>query len=859
MGEHEEHESVVEEVQGAEEREWGVAVEGLRAEERQKRRSALTDLETKLRNTSDNLLPAAFNALHSSLTTCLADETESCRQLTINILSEMLARLPPSDYILTYVVPAIKNRITSTPPESSEELRHALIKLLNSVIVRYGHSETVFLVPFFDDLVEILVKAASDDCPDVKKETCETVANMANAAPKDFHMRSETLCMAILAVFQHRHFKVRVAAVQCIGTIVMNGNEKCFESSVLPMAMKLFDECNPVRLQVTKEVGNWMLNYRERYSYWQYMIPLILTSLCDFIPDIQKEANSIWDSVGIQYMKENEEDLNDQTDTEKPKHYPPVPRPNLGCRTLVMKNMGKILPAISKELDGWQTDAQLRSAQVLCSLILNAEAKNVQYGTNITNCLTEGVKNDDPRVVAEIQRAAELFGYFVGPHVWWNLLICDLDTWQCLVILTSVIKSTPVEQLRVKYLNRIFKELTQPRLRQIQKPKYQMNILNVCEAVMNVCGVYCQCVSQEMFDIIFVIHSVPATTDIEHHALCLIEKLRETIKFGSNIEDLYCHYIRHLLANITSSICFWTLITVDRCILNTILIHTGPAIGLHLHYISPLLSEALSLKGIDPEVKLELFTTLCSVLLRRDEHFRLAEPDKLTAFLNVILRDVILPNLSWNVGQSAEALRTAAVCCLCAILQDNESVSTIDGDVKFDKCIQQVEIFSDVETLQNDIDLLLPNLLGLTGDNSKNTRLYSLRAIRSLVILAKKRNCFSVDHLHQTYSAVISRLDDCNDKVRLFAVETLCTLFMARPESYDVSTNDSHIEAVYNAMLIHLDDPDTTFQDFVLDALKKLCVVHPKMLKGKVDISSKVYKNTKALEHLDKHLESLSI
>lgn len=57
----------------------------------------------------------------------------------------------------------------------------------------------------------------------------------------------------------------------------MNGNEKCFESSVLPMAMKLFDECNPVRLQVTKEVGNWMLNYRERYSYWQFMIPVILT------------------------------------------------------------------------------------------------------------------------------------------------------------------------------------------------------------------------------------------------------------------------------------------------------------------------------------------------------------------------------------------------------------------------------------------------------------------------------------------------------------------------------------------------------------------------------------------------------
>jgi hypothetical protein len=71
--------------------------------------------------------------------------------------------------------------------------------------------------------------------------------------------------------------------------------------------------------------------------------------------------------------------------------------------------------------------------------------------------------------------------------------------------------------------------------------------------------------------------------------------------------------------------------------------------------------------------------------------------------------------------------------------------------------------------------------------------------------------CFSLFAL-----AVISRMDDSNDKVRLFAVETLCTLFLARPESYDVNTHDTHIDAVYNAMLIHLDDPDANFQDFVL-------------------------------------------
>lgn len=72
-----------------------------------------------------------------------------------------------------------------------------------------------------------------------------------------------------------------------------------------------------------------------------------------------------------------------------------------------------------------------------------------------------------------------------------------------------------------------------------------------------------------------------------------------------------------------------------------------------------------------------------------------------------------------------------------------------------------------------------------------------------------------------SYSAILARLDDGNDKVRLFAVETLCTLFMARPESYDADAHNGHIENLYNAMLLHLDDPDPNFQDFVLGKYSK--------------------------------------
>lgn len=66
--------------------------------------------------------------------------------------------------------------------------------------------------------------------------------------------------------------------------------------------------------------------------------------------DVRETATKLWDDIGLQYMEENEEDLKKKTDFLKdvPTHYPDVKRPNLGCRTLVQCNIGKIVPAIGR-------------------------------------------------------------------------------------------------------------------------------------------------------------------------------------------------------------------------------------------------------------------------------------------------------------------------------------------------------------------------------------------------------------------------------------------------------------------------------------------------------------------------------
>lgn len=59
--------------------------------------------------------------------------------------------------------------------------------------------------------------------------------------------------------------------------------------------------------------------------------------------------------------------------------------------------------------------------------------------------------------------------------------------------------------------------------------------------------------------------------------------------------------------------------------------------GSQLHLIAPLLKECLATPKVDPEVKLKVFTTLSTVLLKRDVNFSKCENDKLEAFLNVVI------------------------------------------------------------------------------------------------------------------------------------------------------------------------------------------------------------------------------
>ncbi|XP_068631779.1 dynein axonemal assembly factor 5 [Battus philenor] len=834
----------------------------LQSESKIARKNAFMKINTEIFENPANTdcdLTIIFPEIYAYVLKGFSDSSEGCREISALIIANFIESLPPNDYYLTYILPVIVRRIGCAEMiEDSEEIRLLLIQLVHKILEKYKN--THLLSSFFNDFTNILTKTSTDPFPKVKLEACDCIILLSKILQRDFHLQSESFIKPLLTNFAHQHFRVRVAAIKAIGAVVIVGNAKCFELSITPMAEKLFDENTQVRMQVTCEVGNWMLNYRDRYSFWHRMIPLLLTSLSDVMADVRETATKLWSDVGLQYMEENEDDLKKKLDFLKdvPSHYPDVKRPNFGCRCLVQSNIGKIVPAIGKEMDGWQADARLRVAQLLCWLLLCAEEGSTQHANAIVKILQRGAGDDDARVILEIKRAAELFGYFIIPETWWPLLETDVDSWPALMVIANILKGSQANLVKGRVMTELCKELADPDRCRVRKIKYQENLLHTTEALMDLCGEECIPVAEDLFIINFTVYAMPFDDKIQFMALSNLDKLRYIENCGRSLTALYERHIRRILVDITSDALTWTLLTPDRCLLESILLHSGYAMGSQLHLIAPLLRECLATPKVDPEVKLKVFTALSTVLLRRQSNFSKCEMDKLEAFLKVVIEDVILPNLVWAPGRTAEAIRTAAVACLCSALQDDpQTESNFDQGGDGDNNDKKVNLFPTKESLEPFIERMVPLLVGLADDNSTLTRQHTMRAICCLASLAKQRDCFTVEILHKLYFVVLKRLDDSSDRVRSFAVRTVRTLFANRPTPYDTVVFGAHVDAVYSAMLIHLDDPDDDFRKEMLDALIALCDIDPQLLLKKVKANIHLYRNKAAYEQLSSHIEKM--
>ncbi|KTG05943.1 hypothetical protein cypCar_00022635, partial [Cyprinus carpio] len=186
-------------------------------------------------------LQELFAGLLKALLKCLSDPAETCRDAAIQILAGFIRAAPRPEDALPYLMPALAQRLGGKEIlEPAEELRLALMETLSLVLEVCGRQ----LAPYLDDMIKILQRTITDPFPEVKKESCKCAISVAQSIP------------------------------EVSGKLIL---DKDFGFGLLVVM---------VRKAVTIVVGDWLLRLPDRYSYFHKLIPLLLSSLSDEIPEI---------------------------------------------------------------------------------------------------------------------------------------------------------------------------------------------------------------------------------------------------------------------------------------------------------------------------------------------------------------------------------------------------------------------------------------------------------------------------------------------------------------------------------------------------------------------------------------------
>lgn len=222
----------------------------LQSEEKKKRQKSLEKLKeiANKKNDPENCtkseLQEIWQIINKHVSKHITDNSELCRNLSIEITKIFIQQLPVIEKNIIYTVPILVRRLGSQEiHEESEEVRLNCVILIREIMRIYKDHLSVY----HDDFLTILSQTVTDNYPKLKIESCLGISELASSVPSKFYNKSQTIIKPITSNFTHQHYRVRVASVNTIGHVLLYGNSKDIEQISTPMAERLFDQSAAVR------------------------------------------------------------------------------------------------------------------------------------------------------------------------------------------------------------------------------------------------------------------------------------------------------------------------------------------------------------------------------------------------------------------------------------------------------------------------------------------------------------------------------------------------------------------------------------------------------------------------------------
>ncbi|KAK5856297.1 hypothetical protein PBY51_007905 [Eleginops maclovinus] len=751
--------------------------------------------------------------------------------------TEFIRCIPKPEESLPYLMPCLAQRLGEKEiMEPAEELRLLAVEMLTLTVDVCGKH----LAPYLTEIINILQRTVVDPFPDVRRESCKCTINVAKSMPEHFHMHAENLLKPLMQTISHQHSRVRVSVIEATGAVIQHSNGKNVDDVLSHLAQRLFDDSPQVRRAVTAVVGDWLLQMRDRYSYFHKLIPLLLTGINDEIPEIRCLAADLWKQVGAQWEKENEDDIKDKLDflLTQPPFYPPgVERPGLGCRELVVRNLGRLVPAISHDITDWLVPTRVSTSQLLSLLLLHAEDHSIQHLQPLLATLYCACTDVERDVVCNVLAAAKLLGTFVPPVVFLKLLLDHVTNpyssshpWVPLMVLVAVLGGCSKPLLK-PHLEEIANKLVQPVVcQEYQQVVYLEQLLACVDALLCQCESDSSAVSLQLLQVLVTVQSLSTEPHLSEKALESVHFLCKVQGLDS-VKDLYRQHMSQLLDWLSASVNTWSSYSPQRLQLHIIVIQSGPVIGEFVSQLMPLLCSCLQ-PDRDIEMRMTIFTMLAKLLLDATNtldsqgHFR-DESEK-------FLCEVLLPNLVWRAGRTAAAVRTSALSCLLALLHGG---AITPGQLL---CLEEK---------------VSPQVLSALEEDSQMGRLMACRSLSTILRLIG--TSLHPEALNKIYPMLLKRLDDSSEEVRSVALQALGLWLSSLTKDYHPELYAAHLQLLFQQLLLYLDDPDDSVQGQALEILKKGSSVHPSLLRREAEAVRDKQRNPFYCDQLLQHIISL--
>ena len=715
------------------------------------------------------------------------------------------------DGLLPFLIPALARRIGEEGEEKSEEVKLKMLTLLQLLL---KHSTSVLAV-YVADIQDILSNCLKDSCPEILRMSCEGVSQLATSHPSRLRTTGGALVAPLAKCLTHTQQRTRAGAVEALGAVVLATDGGVWEATVAHLAQRTFDPHPRVRSALVKVIANLLSDFKDRYSYFYQLVPLLLVGLEDEMTWIQEEAAVLWEAVGVQWLEENrmsDSRLKEEEDflTAPPTFYPPgLERPGLGCRTLVARIQDRIYPSIGNDLKDWTVESRVKAAQLLYRVLWHAEADLVMHLEKIITCLLTAAR-DEEKVVREYSSKCSLVcGFGIEPKIWSSFLIPRLESGggkEHLAVLSGLLAGPP--PLLLPLLPSLSTSIARDSVCFSLDQAYVAELLKCLEAFVLLLeeGRKGKSDGSNIDENGGVVTEEETEEDMKMVEGNLLKICLAVIGFGEgkvreggrrclsslangNMEELLKCHLPALLAIFLTTSPTWSSVSYEKRLFEAVLHECPSALGHFPKEVVDIFRDILSNEK-EPESRLQSFILLSKMMLSLDS--TLNSQGLFSPYLQLVVKDILIPGLKWKAGRTAQAVRTAASASIWSCL---------------------VASASNCETLLPLVLQSWSSILGLLDDDSEKTRYYALRSLN--IALSSSGPGLPVQMLAKC-KVVGGRLEDSDSLNREEAVRcTSALISYVEEHARDEANLIAPKEVLLQKLLLHMDDQSQDFRIMV--------------------------------------------